>query len=71
MYVNNEKNDRKRMEQALMVRESNSRHFGIRKARSLLKVLPELYYWTIMSLLLVCYYAAIVTAQCSIPSVTW
>jgi hypothetical protein len=28
VYVNDEKNDRKRIEQALMIRESNSRHFG-------------------------------------------
>ena len=57
MYVNDEKNDRKRMKQALMMRESN-----IRKARSLPKVLPVSHHLTIIGLLLVCYYAAIVTA---------
>ena len=57
MYVNDEKNDRKRMEQALMIRESN-----IRKARSLPKVLPVPHHRTIFGLLLVCYYATIVTA---------
>jgi len=55
VYVNDEKNDRKRIEQALMIKERNSRHFGYLESK---KVYWKSYqYSTIGPLLVYCWSA--------------
>ena len=56
MYANDEKKYRKRIEQAFMIRNSNSRHFGYSESKKCTErptsTLPLDHYWSIVGLLL-------------------